>query len=99
MTVDLTDPDTIARLVQFQDAFANPHVARMLAADLFQHGRAAAYVRLDADGVLRRIEPTDVTTLRITRDHDGNIGYDQVIAGFRTASFSGCDILYLTVAE
>jgi hypothetical protein len=93
----LDDPAVIAQLVCFQDAFSEASAALMLAADLFLRGAAAAEIRRNAIGQIVEFAPLDVTTLFMTSDCEGNVAYEQILAGQKTGRrLMARDVLYLT---
>lgn len=62
-TTIIFDLPLLVALAQFQALFADPRTARLLAADLFVHGRAVAEIRRTHDGKIVGLDPIDATTI------------------------------------
>jgi hypothetical protein len=66
MAFDENDPEQVLAIETLKDLFTEETKARLLAHDLFLHGRAVAEIRRTPDGKIVGLDPLDATTMRIT---------------------------------
>jgi hypothetical protein len=92
MPFDERDPDQVLALEALKDLFTEETTARLLAHDLFVHGRAVAEIRRTPACKIVGLDPLDATTIHRVGAHE----YEQRIAGLDPIRIPAADLLVIT---